>query len=93
MMKRENRSGFWEKVCDIDDQKKKERELREKSQKDSLTGLLNNSTIKQQIGARLQSLKRGQTGYLVVQDVDSFKKINDTNGHLFGGCGIVFFCG
>ena len=50
------------KVCDIDDQKKKEWELREKSQKDSLTGLLNNSTIKQQIGARLQSLKRGQTG-------------------------------
>ena len=29
------------KVCDIDDQKKKEWELREKSQKDSLTGLLN----------------------------------------------------
>ena len=79
------------KVCDIDEQKKKEKELREKSQKDSLTGLLNNLTIKQQIAWRLQSLERGQMRYLVVLDVDSFKKINDTNGHLFGDAVLCSF--
>ena len=72
------------KVCDIDAQKKKERELQEKSQRDSLTGLLNHSTIKQQITHRLQKMKRGQVGYLIVLDVDSFKKINDTFGHEAG---------
>lgn len=53
------------KVCDIDAQKKKERELQEKSQRDSLTGLLNHSTIKQQITHRLQKMKRGQVGTLL----------------------------
>ena len=79
------------KVCDIDAQKKKERELQEKSQRDSLTGLLNHSTIKQQITHRLQKMKRGQVGYLIVLDVDSFKKINDTNGHLFGDAVVCSF--
>lgn len=79
------------KIHDIDEQKKKERELQEKSQKDSMTGLLNHMTAKSRIAGRLQQMPPDSTSYLIVCDVDDFKKINDTNGHLFGDAVLCSF--
>lgn len=72
------------KVCNIEEQKRKEEILKSKSQKDSLTGLFNHMTAKQKIRKKLEYWTKGKVGYLVVCDVDNFKKVNDRNGHLFG---------
>lgn len=79
------------KIHNIDEQKKKEEELREKSQKDSLTGLLNHMAVKKEISERINKLTPDMTAYLIVCDVDNFKQINDTNGHLFGDAVICSF--
>ncbi|MBQ2802655.1 MAG: EAL domain-containing protein, partial [Lachnospiraceae bacterium] len=79
------------KIRNIDAQKKREKELRDKSQKDSMTGLYNHVTIRNIINKKVARLKSGEEAYLVICDIDNFKKMNDTNGHLFGDAVICSF--
>ncbi|MBE5884527.1 MAG: EAL domain-containing protein [Lachnospiraceae bacterium] len=79
------------KIQNIDEQKKKEDELRDKSQKDSLTGLFNHMTAKQIVAKKVANLKEGQMAYLIISDIDNFKSINDINGHMFGDAVICSF--
>ncbi len=79
------------KIQNIDEQKKREDELRDKSQKDSLTGLFNHMTAKQIVTERIANMKSGQQSYLIICDVDSFKEINDMNGHMFGDAVLCSF--
>lgn len=79
------------KVCDIDDRKKREIALEEQSMVDSLTGLLNHQAVKDGIRGRLKELKEGHEAFLIVLDVDDFKQINDTNGHLYGDAVLCSF--
>lgn len=75
----------------IDEQKHKEAKLRERSRKDSLTGLLNHMTVKKEITKRLSEERNGEEAYLIICDIDNFKQVNDTNGHLFGDAVICCF--
>lgn len=54
---------------------------RERALRDNMTGLLNHDATIEAI-QRLLAIHRG--GVLMMLDVDNFKQINDTRGHLFG---------
>lgn len=72
------------RIKNIDERKEKEEQLRLGMERDSLTGLYNHQTIVSKIMKRLHEMDKGQTGWLIIIDVDNFKLINDTNGHLAG---------
>lgn len=56
--------------------------LRKERDMDKLTGLLNKAAITAQVKALLAN--SGKQGALVILDLDNFKHINDTYGHIFG---------
>lgn len=90
-----NKNGDEEKVIgktkNIDARKEREREFRERSEKDSLTGLLNHRMTREKIKYRIEQLRGNEECYLMVADIDNFKQVNDTNGHLFGDAVICTF--
>ncbi len=61
------------------------RQLSNLMSQDSLTGLLKHTSIKQQLEAELSRAKRlNSTLCYVMIDIDHFKKVNDTYGHMTG---------
>lgn len=72
-------------IRSIEDRKRKEESLRHQAEIDSLTGLLNRRTAHARIDRELQeSVASGETCALMMLDVDNFKAINDTFGHVYG---------
>jgi len=60
-------------------------ELEQLSRTDGLTGLLNRHTWEKEVDMEFRRIFRsGRTSSLVMVDIDHFKKINDTYGHLAG---------
>lgn len=72
------------RIANVDDEKNREAELIKNSEMDSLTGLYNHQVTIDRIKKQMAKLKGDDKGYLVVIDVDDFKRINDENGHLYG---------
>lgn len=63
----------------------KAEELKEISITDSLTGLLNRRYFQERLLEEIERCKRhGLPGCLIMIDIDDFKQINDTYGHLKG---------
>jgi len=73
-------------VCkDITHQKELERELKEMSFKDSLTGLYNQRYFYDRLAAEIERARRQSHPLsLLLFDVDKFKTYNDCHGHLAG---------
>jgi diguanylate cyclase (GGDEF)-like protein len=58
---------------------------KERSNTDGLTGLLNHRRFQQILGAALgPAYLEGEPLALILVDIDHFKSVNDTYGHLFG---------
>ncbi|HKM34811.1 MAG TPA: EAL domain-containing protein [Lachnospiraceae bacterium] len=69
---------------DIDERKQREEQLRKFSEMDSLTGLVNHQVILDKIAERVKKKEYMSSDWLIIIDIDNFKRINDTNGHLVG---------
>ncbi len=61
------------------------RQIRELVHRDGLTGLLNHATLRAELDHALEYARRHQeqVAFLMI-DVDHFKRVNDTHGHLAG---------
>ena len=61
------------------------RMLKERSDKDTITGLLLRRAFSEQLSAVLAESQRIKVNFTIcLLDVDNFKKVNDTHGHLAG---------
>ena len=72
------------KIAVIDDEVAERERLLHQAQRDGLTGVYNASTARGLVGESLEKLEAGQTGALLLIDVDRFKSVNDTYGHMEG---------
>ncbi|RZS94241.1 diguanylate cyclase [Cuneatibacter caecimuris] len=71
-------------LIDIDNRKREELELIRKAERDSLTDVYNKGTTEREIRKRLKMSRYVRSGTLFMIDIDYFKNINDTYGHLTG---------
>jgi PAS domain S-box-containing protein len=72
------------RLFDIDQEVKERQQLSILAQTDSLTGLLNKRAIEEGIEDFLTQSPPGERHALCIIDIDHFKQINDTSGHLYG---------
>lgn len=71
------------KIVNIDKFKKEIEELKEKSSRDPLTKLYNKTTIENIVNKSIAKYNANQHALFII-DVDNFKLVNDTFGHIFG---------
>ncbi|MGN0437625.1 MAG: diguanylate cyclase domain-containing protein [Lachnospiraceae bacterium] len=75
------------KTINVDREYKEREELKRQSRMDSLTGLLNKGAFQEEMAKTFSRYQRGllpELHAVYIMDVDNFKGINDTYGHLFG---------
>lgn len=72
------------KISDINKRKQHTKKLELQAQKDLLTKLYNKKYTEKMISEILKKSKEEDEHILIVADIDNFKKVNDTHGHLVG---------
>lgn len=68
----------------IDALKKEQESLLKKAQTDAMTGLFNKATTETYVKEHLKEIQPGAYDIVMLIDIDDFKNINDTYGHLTG---------
>ena len=72
-------------ATEIDTLKKELEGIKQTAKTDMLTGLLNRRGLDETISRALVHSKRNNTPLsVIITDIDHFKKVNDTHGHLIG---------
>lgn len=69
---------------DIDVVKRAELSLKDQASRDALTGLLNKGSAQQKIRDYLTGRPKDSIAAMILLDMDNFKTVNDTYGHLYG---------
>ncbi|MEG2814143.1 MAG: diguanylate cyclase, partial [Oscillospiraceae bacterium] len=71
-------------ILDINEEKKERQNLQKLAQRDSLTGIYNKSATNALVAHRMEDFDFTVLQALMIIDVDYFKSINDTYGHMTG---------
>jgi len=69
---------------DVTNQRQLEAQLLNQARHDPLTGLLNRRGFQLELAQRLESKPEASSGSLILIDLDQFKDVNDSLGHLVG---------
>jgi diguanylate cyclase (GGDEF)-like protein/PAS domain S-box-containing protein len=68
----------------VDKEVKAQLDLRQRAELDPVTGILNRATFIQQVRERIETVEPGLLCAFAILDVDHFKRVNDTFGHVYG---------
>lgn len=80
-------------IVDIDSEKRHSQELMQKAERDALTKLYNKGTTESIIENYLSCCPENSLCALLIIDIDDFKIVNDTRGHLFGDAFLMEIAG